>query len=47
MVTPDKFKTTVTQSNQKASKKILNFGVEKSQYCPKIPEIDLDFFRLF
>ena len=45
MVTYDKFKTIVTQSNQKTSQKILNFGSKKSQYCPKIPEIDLEFFR--
>ena len=31
-------------SNRKTSKKGLKFG-SKSQYCPKIPEIDLDFFR--
>ena len=47
MVTYDKFKTVLTQSNQKTSQKNFNFGSKKSQYCPKIPEIDLDFFRLF
>ena len=41
MVAYDIFKTFVMQSNRKTSK-ILG---QKSEYCPKIPEIfDLDFF---
>ena len=47
MVTYDKFITIVTQSNQKNFPKNFEFWVKKSQYRPKIPEIDLDFFRLF
>ena len=46
MVMYDKFKIIFMQSNKKTSKKFLDLG-QKSQYCPKIPEIDLDFFRLF
>ena len=42
MVTYDIFKTIVTQLNRKNS--IKNLG-QKRQCCPKIPEIDLDFFR--
>ena len=45
MVTYDKCKTIVTQSNQKNFPKNFEFWVNKSQYCHKIPEIDLDFFR--
>ena len=44
MVTYDIFKTFVMQSNRKTSKML----GQKSQYCPKIPEIfDLDFFYFF
>ena len=47
MATFDKFKTVVTQSNQKNFPKHFEFWVKKSQYCPKIPEIDLDFLDFF
>ena len=46
MVMYDKFKTIFMQSNKKIPKKF-EIWVKKSQYCPEIPEIDLDFFRLF
>ena len=47
MVMYDKFKTIFMQSIKKNFQKIFEIRVKKSQYCPKIPEIDLDFFRLF
>ena len=45
MVTYDKFKTIFMQSNKKNFQKNFEIWVKKSQNCPKIPEIDLDFFR--
>ena len=45
MVTYDELKTIVTQSNQKNLQKNFKIWVKKSQYCPYIPQIDLDFFR--
>ena len=45
MVMYDKFKTIFMQSNKKNFQKTYEIWVKKSQYCPKIPEIDLDFFR--
>ena len=48
MVTFDKFQTVVTQSNQKTSQKILNFGSKKVNIVLKFLKLTwtfLDFFR--
>ena len=37
----------VSCNQTKNFQKNFEIWVKKSQYCPKIPEIDLDFFRLF
>ena len=46
MVMYDKFKTIFMQSNKKLQKNF-EIWVKKSQYCPKIPEIDFDFLDFF